>query len=60
MHFGTFDLADEPLDEPPPRFLAEAGARGLGERAFVLAIGETRGVLKAAAPVAADAAAASR
>ena len=25
MHFGTFDLADEPLDEPPRRFLAEGG-----------------------------------
>jgi N-acyl-phosphatidylethanolamine-hydrolysing phospholipase D len=43
MHFGTFDLSDEPLDEPPRRFLAEARARGLGERAFVLAVGETRG-----------------
>jgi len=42
MHFGTFDLSDEPLDEPPRRFLAEARARGLGERATVLAIGETR------------------
>ncbi len=44
MHFGTFDLSDEPLDEPPRRFLAEARARGLGERAFVPAIGETRGL----------------
>jgi N-acyl-phosphatidylethanolamine-hydrolysing phospholipase D len=43
MHFGTFDLSDEPLDEPPRRFLAEARARGLGQRAFVMAIGETRG-----------------
>jgi N-acyl-phosphatidylethanolamine-hydrolysing phospholipase D len=42
MHFGTFDLSDEPLDEPPRRFLAEARARGLGERAVVMAIGETR------------------
>jgi N-acyl-phosphatidylethanolamine-hydrolysing phospholipase D len=42
MHFGTFDLSDEPLDEPPRRFLAEARARGLGERAVVIAIGETR------------------
>jgi L-ascorbate metabolism protein UlaG (beta-lactamase superfamily) len=44
MHFGTFDLSDEPLDEPPRRFLAEARARGLGDRAFVLSIGETRGL----------------
>jgi N-acyl-phosphatidylethanolamine-hydrolysing phospholipase D len=43
MHFGTFDLSDEPLDEPPRRFLAEARARGLGDRAFVMAVGETRG-----------------
>ena len=43
MHFGTFDLSDEPLDEPPRRFLDEAGVRGLGERACVMAIGETRG-----------------
>lgn len=43
MHFGTFDLSDEPLDEPPRRFLAEAARRGLGEeRAFVLKVGETR------------------
>ena len=41
MHFGTFDLADEPLDEPPRRFLAEAARRGLGDRAFVMKVGET-------------------
>jgi N-acyl-phosphatidylethanolamine-hydrolysing phospholipase D len=43
MHFGTFDLADDPLDEPPDRFLAEAERRGLGRRAFVMKIGETAG-----------------
>jgi N-acyl-phosphatidylethanolamine-hydrolysing phospholipase D len=44
MHFGTFDLTDEPLDEPPVRFRAEAARLGLGDdRAFVLKIGETRG-----------------
>jgi N-acyl-phosphatidylethanolamine-hydrolysing phospholipase D len=42
MRFGTFDLTDEPLDEPPRRFLAEAERRGLGERAFVMKVGETR------------------
>ena len=43
MHFGTFDLTDEPLDEPPARFRAEAMRLGLGEdRAWVLRIGETR------------------
>ena len=42
MHFGTFDLADEPMDEPPRRFLAAACAAGLGERASVMKVGETR------------------
>ena len=43
MHFGTFDLSDEPLDEPPRRFLTEARVRGIEARAVVMAIGETRG-----------------
>jgi N-acyl-phosphatidylethanolamine-hydrolysing phospholipase D len=44
MHFGTFDLTDEPLAEPPQRFRLAAGRRNLGpEWAWVLAIGETRG-----------------
>jgi N-acyl-phosphatidylethanolamine-hydrolysing phospholipase D len=42
MHFGTFDLTDEPLDEPPARFLRAAAQRGLEGRAFVLDVGETR------------------
>lgn len=43
MHFGTFDLSDEPVDEPPKRFRAEADRRGWGEdRAVVMKIGETR------------------
>lgn len=43
MHFGTFDLADEPLDEPPRRFRAEAERLGLGaDQIWVLDIGETR------------------
>jgi len=43
MHFGTFDLADEPLDEPPQRFRAEADRLGLpADRAWILSIGETR------------------
>jgi N-acyl-phosphatidylethanolamine-hydrolysing phospholipase D len=43
IHFGTFDLSDEPLDEPPRRFRAAAGAAGYAETdAFVLRIGETR------------------
>ena len=43
IHWGTFDLADEPLDEPPQRMLAEAQRRGLGpDRAWIFKIGETR------------------
>jgi len=42
IHFGTFDLADEPLDEPP-RLLAQlAGERRLLERVWILKHGETR------------------
>jgi len=44
IHWGTFDLTDEPLDEPPVRFRAAAKAVGLADRdAWVLAVGETRG-----------------
>jgi N-acyl-phosphatidylethanolamine-hydrolysing phospholipase D len=43
MHWGTFDLTDEPIDEPPQRFRAAADEKGLGaDRAWVLAVGETR------------------
>jgi N-acyl-phosphatidylethanolamine-hydrolysing phospholipase D len=44
MHWGTFDLAEEPLAEPPMRLLSEARRLGLGpERVWVLEHGETRG-----------------
>ena len=43
IHWGTFDLAEEPLDEPPGRMLAEVRRRGIGsERAWILRVGETR------------------
>lgn len=43
MHFGTFDLSDEPLDEPPRRFRAAASTGSLGaDGAWILKIGETR------------------
>jgi N-acyl-phosphatidylethanolamine-hydrolysing phospholipase D len=43
MHFGTFDLTDEPPDEPPRWFHAEAARQGFPEkRAWTLAVGETR------------------
>ena len=42
MHWGTFKLTDEPLDEPPALFRQDAAARGLTERvARVAAVGET-------------------
>jgi len=44
IHWGTFDLAEEPLEEPPQRLTAEAKRRGLGDdRVWVLKHGETRG-----------------
>ena len=43
MHYGTFDLSDEPLDEPPRRFHATAAKSSLGSvGAWVLKVGETR------------------
>ena len=43
VHWGTFDLADEPLDEPPRLMLAEAARRGLApDRAWILPMGEPR------------------
>jgi L-ascorbate metabolism protein UlaG (beta-lactamase superfamily) len=43
IHWGTFDLADEPIAEPPVRLAAEARRRGLGEdRVWIMKHGETR------------------
>ncbi len=43
MHFGTFDLADEPMAEPARRFRIEAERLGLWpDRAWILKVGETR------------------
>lgn len=48
IHFGTFDLADEPLDEPPKRFRDEAERRALDASrdalpdAWIFSIGEIR------------------
>jgi len=42
MHWGTFKLTDEPLDEPPRRLRADWERRGLPpERLRIPAIGET-------------------
>jgi N-acyl-phosphatidylethanolamine-hydrolysing phospholipase D len=43
MHFGTFDLSDEAVDEPARRFRAEADRQGWGpDRAWIMKVGETR------------------
>lgn len=43
IHWGTFDLTEEPLEEPPARVEAEARRLGLDpERIWLLAHGETR------------------
>lgn len=42
IHYGTFDLSDEPLAEPPARFRAAAKGTSLGRDAWLLRIGETR------------------
>lgn len=43
IHWGSFDLADEPTEEPPRRLEAEARRLGLGpDRVWLLKHGETR------------------
>ena len=43
MHWGTFELTDESLDEPPRQLADARREKGLADDAFItLAIGETR------------------
>jgi N-acyl-phosphatidylethanolamine-hydrolysing phospholipase D len=43
IHWGTFQLTDEPLDEPPQALASAVRAAGLEEDAFtVMAVGATR------------------
>jgi N-acyl-phosphatidylethanolamine-hydrolysing phospholipase D len=43
VHWGTFELTDEPLDEPPRALVDERRKAGLDEdQFFTLALGETR------------------
>jgi len=43
IHWGTFQLTDEPLDEPPQALARAAREAGLGDDAFtVMAVGATR------------------
>ncbi len=47
MHWGTFKLGDEPLDEPPVRLQADRARRGIPkERVRVLAVGESLSVAR--------------
>jgi L-ascorbate metabolism protein UlaG (beta-lactamase superfamily) len=41
MHYGTFRLGREPMEEPAQRLLAEARKLGISDRVHVLAEGET-------------------
>lgn len=42
MHYGTFDITDEPRGEPLQRITKEFARRGHGEKLWDLAIGESR------------------
>jgi hypothetical protein len=39
MHYGSFRLGYEPLDEPPARLLAAAGAQGIHDKVMLLTEG---------------------
>ena len=41
MHFGTFRLGREPMEEPPVRLIEDARRRGIEDRVRILAEGET-------------------
>jgi len=53
VHWGTFQLTDEALDEPPQQLAQARSAKGLAdEQFFVMAIGETRKLARRAAAIA--------
>jgi hypothetical protein len=39
MHYGSFRLGYEPLDEPPARLLAAARIRGIEDKVLVMTEG---------------------
>lgn len=49
MHFGTFPLGREPMDEPPMRLMAEARRLGVESKVRILDEGETMRVEEMAA-----------
>ncbi|MEO8114296.1 MAG: MBL fold metallo-hydrolase [Phenylobacterium sp.] len=51
VHWGTFELTDEALDQPPKDLAAARTAKGLKEQDFsLMAVGETRALPPRAAP----------
>ena len=43
IHWGTFELTDEPLDEPPRELAHARREQGVADKAFfTLAVGQTR------------------
>ena len=47
IHWGTFRLTDEPMDEPPRRTVARWKAVGLAEdRLWIARFGETRSIVR--------------
>src|SRR6266702_5382363 len=54
MHYGTFRLGREPMDEPVERLTAEAARLGLGDRVTVLGEGEMMRVNSASVGVRRD------
>jgi len=57
MHWGTFILTDEPLDEPPQKLASARHAAGISaEEFFVMKHGETRRLTGMMRPIARDSA----
>jgi L-ascorbate metabolism protein UlaG (beta-lactamase superfamily) len=54
MHFGTFPLGKEPMDEPPVRLMAAAKKLGVADRVDVMGEGETLVVKTVSSPASAS------